>query len=122
MNLATGEQTVNGDQSSWAVQGVFGRINYDFDERYLFEVSGRYDGSSKFASGKRFALFPSFSAAWRIGKENFMSDISFLSDLKVRASYGSLETRMWVVTFLIWQAMGSTPIKDILLMGQKGLQ
>ena len=121
LNLATGEQTVNGDQSSWAVQGVFGRINYDFDERYLFEVSGRYDGSSKFASGKRFALFPSFSAAWRIGKENFMSDISFLSDLKVRASYGSLGNQNVGGDFPYLASYGINTNQGYIVDGSKGV-
>lgn len=90
LDLATGEQNSNGNQSSWAVQGIFGRFNYDYDEKYLLEISGRYDGSSKFAEGKRFAMFPSFSVAWRISKEKFLEKVNVLNDLKVRVSYGGL--------------------------------
>ena len=91
INRATGIQTVDGSITSWAVQGAFLRFNYDYDEKYLLEINGRYDGSSKFASGNRFDFFPSFSAAWRISKESFMDNIQHvLSELKVRASYGSL--------------------------------
>lgn len=91
INLATGTQTVNGNAGSWSVQGVFARLNYNYDEKYLLEINGRYDGSSKFPAGDRFAFFPSYSAAWRIIKEGFMDDVrSVLSELKLRGSYGSL--------------------------------
>jgi len=91
LSLSTGTQTVGDGATSWAVQGVFGRIHYDYAGRYLFDINGRYDGSSKFAKGHRFALFPSFAAAWYISNEEFMRDIKhILSDLKLRGSYGSL--------------------------------
>jgi TonB-linked SusC/RagA family outer membrane protein len=72
-------------------RSVFGRINYNFDNRYLFEVNGRQDGSSKFTPDGRFFFFPSVSAGWRISEESFM-DFSkdWLSNLKVRASWGKL--------------------------------
>ena len=69
----------------------FGRLNYNFKERYLFEANLRYDGSSRFAPKHRWGLFPSFSAAWRISEEPWMQDAKHvLSELKVRASYGTL--------------------------------
>src|SRR5690606_8821083 len=71
--------------------GGFFRLNYDYNNRYLLEVNGRYDGSSKFPDNERYAFFPSISAGWRISAEpfwNVSSDI--ISDLKVRGSYGSL--------------------------------
>ena len=75
----------------WAVQGAFFRINYDFKQRYLLEVNGRYDGSSKYASGDRWGFFPSVSAGWRISEEKFFEKARNVFDnLKVRASYGSL--------------------------------
>ena len=75
----------------WAVQGAFFRINYDYMQRYLVEVNGRYDGSSKYASGDRWGFFPSVSAGWRISEEPFFEPARDLFDnLKVRASYGSL--------------------------------
>ncbi|GHT42293.1 hypothetical protein AGMMS49965_13520 [Bacteroidia bacterium] len=91
LSLATGSQTVGDDATSWAVQGVFGRLHYDYDTKYLIDINGRYDGSSKFAKGHRFALFPSVSAAWYLSHEEFMEGTShILSDLKLRGSYGSL--------------------------------
>lgn len=84
------EEVKNANQQ-WAVQGYFFRVNYNYDDRYLLEVNGRYDGSSRFPSSGRWAFFPSFSAAWRLSKEAFMSNTeNFLDDLKFRVSYGEL--------------------------------
>jgi TonB-linked SusC/RagA family outer membrane protein len=72
-------------------RALFGRINYDYAGKYLFEVNGRYDGSSRFIPDERFFFFPSFSAGWRISEESFMeSSREWLSNLKVRFSYGKL--------------------------------
>ncbi|MEP7258369.1 MAG: TonB-dependent receptor, partial [Flavitalea sp.] len=68
----------------------FGRVNYDYKGKYLLEGTLRYDGSSKFASDKRWGLFPSFSAGWRISEETFMKNISAISNMKIRGSYGSV--------------------------------
>lgn len=68
----------------------FGRANYDYEGKYLLSATFRADGSSKFSDGNRWGYFPSVSAAWRISQENFMADTkSWLSDLKLRASYGT---------------------------------
>ena len=72
------------------LSSYFGRLNYGFKDRYLLEATVRYDGSSKFAEHKRWGLFPSFAAGWRISEESFMKSMSFLDDLKLRVSYGSL--------------------------------
>ncbi len=66
----------------------FAEAKYDFSDKYLFGITGRYDGSSRFGSKKRFGFFPSLSAGWRISEENFLKDVSNLSDLKLRGSYG----------------------------------
>ena len=66
----------------------FGRLNYSFDDRYLFTATFRADGSSKFAPGSRWGYFPAVSGAWRISKEGFMSGLESVSDLKLRLSYG----------------------------------
>lgn len=76
--------------SSWALQSLYGRINYALFSKYLFEVNLRYDGSSRFSTGQRYGLFPSFSAGWRISEENFTKSLGFISDLKLRASWGRL--------------------------------
>lgn len=66
----------------------FGRINYVLMDKYLFTVTGRADGSSKFGANNKWAFFPSFAAAWRINQEAFMKDITWISNLKVRGSWG----------------------------------
>lgn len=92
VNMALGQDiTTTGGWDRWNILGGFGRINYMFKERYLVEINGRYDGSSKFPATQRFAFFPSFSAGWRISKEPFFKiSEKIISDLKLRASYGSL--------------------------------
>lgn len=82
---------VGGGQNEYALLGIFGRINYDYKSRYLFEVSGRYDGTSRFTSGSRWGFFPSASAGWRISEESFFQPVrQWIDNLKVRGSFGSL--------------------------------
>lgn len=89
--LATGDQFVNESISEWAVRGLFYRANYIYDDKYILEFNGRYDGSSKFPSDQRYGFFPSASVAWRVDEENFMSGLKdVFSQLKIRASIGSL--------------------------------
>ena len=85
------EFMASGGQSEYALLGFFGRINYDYKGRYLLEVSGRYDGTSRFAKGSRWGLFPSASAGWRISEEAWFAPAkNVVSNLKLRLSYGSL--------------------------------
>ena len=71
--------------------GFFGRINYNYADKYLLELNGRYDGSSKFPSHSRWAFFPSASAGWRISQENFWQPIKHIvNSAKIRASYGEI--------------------------------
>lgn len=75
--------------SEWALMSWFGRVNYAFDERFLFEANLRADGSSRFAPESRWGIFPSFSAGWRISQEKWMSGArSWMDNLKIRASWG----------------------------------
>ncbi|MDR0995868.1 MAG: TonB-dependent receptor [Tannerella sp.] len=91
LNLATGDLTTNNQHTWWAVAGFFGRINYNYKDRYLLELNGRYDGSSRFPAGSRFAFFPSGSAGWRASEESFMQGLKpYLSTLKIRGSYGAI--------------------------------
>ena len=69
-------------------EGYFGRLNYDYDDKYYASISYRHDGSSRFSKDNRWGNFWSFGASWRISQEEFMKDISWLSNLKLRASYG----------------------------------
>ncbi|MBC7949315.1 MAG: TonB-dependent receptor [Chitinophagaceae bacterium] len=75
---------------TWALASAFGRFNYSFKDRYLFEASYRYDGSSRLAPENRWQLFPSFSAAWRVSEESFMDRFAFVNNFKIRASWGQL--------------------------------
>ena len=85
------KQYIDGEQSEYALLGFFGRVNYDYKGRYLLELSGRYDGSSRFASGHRWGFFPSVSAGWRISEEPFFAPAkNVVSNLKLRASLSSL--------------------------------
>ncbi len=84
-------QSNNGYQYQWVVQSFFGRINYNYKERYLFEANLRIDGSSRFIKNNRWGYFPSVSAAWRISEEPWMEEAKDVLDaLKIRASYGTL--------------------------------
>lgn len=91
IGLATGDQSVSGSRGHWATLGFFGRINYSFKDRYLIQVNGRYDGSSRFPPDERWGFFPSVSVGYKISDESFMEFTQpVLSFLKFRASYGSV--------------------------------
>lgn len=91
-SLIDGENfTMTGGGSEWRTIGGFFRVNYNYADRYLFEMNGRYDGSSKFPSQQQFGFFPSFSGAWRISEEPFWGNLqNRIQNVKLRASYGSL--------------------------------
>lgn len=85
------ETGVGGGQAEYALFGFFGRLNYDYMGKYLFELSGRYDGSSRFANENRWGWFPSASVGWRISEESFFDPArDMIDNLKLRASFGSL--------------------------------
>lgn len=91
IDLATGDQFVDGARDQWATLGTFGRLNYAFRDKYLLEVNGRYDGASRLSPTKRWAFFPSMSAGYVVTKEPFMEFASpVLSFLKLRGSWGSI--------------------------------
>lgn len=72
----------------WGFVGIFYRASYAYKGKYLAELSGRYDGSSKFPSNERWGFFPSASVGWRMSEENFMKDISWINNIKWRFSIG----------------------------------
>lgn len=82
-------QETAGTSVAYALRSVFGRVNYDFDSRYLFEANVRYDGSSRFPKNNRFGVFPSFSIGWRLSEESFFK-VDWVDNLKIRASWGQL--------------------------------
>ncbi|MBB5437873.1 TonB-linked SusC/RagA family outer membrane protein [Pedobacter sp. AK017] len=85
-----GGQTADGFSYEWALQSLFGRVNYDYKEKYLLELNFRYDGSSRFPTGNKWGFFPSASAGWRINQEEFLKDVSWLNSLKARVSWGQV--------------------------------
>lgn len=92
LNLGIGDNTTRKNdevRNHWALGSYFGRVNYSYKDKYLFEMQGRYDGNSRFFSDKRWLFYSGFSAGWRISQENFMKDIDFINELKLRASYGT---------------------------------
>lgn len=89
-NAAVTPYSTKGYGTEWTSQSYFGRVNYAFAGKYLFEANFRYDGSSRFAPSYRWGFFPSASAAWRVSEEPFMKSITALSNLKLRVSYGEL--------------------------------
>lgn len=91
LSLSSGTQYVDDEFNEYALRSGFYRLNYDYKDKYLFEFSGRYDGSSRFIDNNRFGFFPSFSAGWRISEETFMSSIKYIFDnIKLRISWGQI--------------------------------
>ena len=104
--LTNGE--ITGNYSEWAMRSYFGRINLNWDDRYLLEANLRADGSSKFAPGHRWGYFPSVSAGWRISQEKFMEGTaSWLNQLKLRISYGSLGNNA-TTSYYMYQSLFAT--------------
>lgn len=91
LDTTTTKPSVGGAYNSWTTAGFFGRINYDYAGRYLFEANLRYDGSSRFLRENRWNFFPSFSAGWNIAREKFWEPLTdYVNTLKLRASWGQL--------------------------------
>ncbi len=108
INAGMTNGSITGNYNEWAMRSYFGRINLNWDDRYLIEANLRADGSSKFAPGKRWGYFPSVSAAWRISQEKFMAaSSSWLNQLKLRASYGSLGNNA-TTSYYMYQSLFAT--------------
>lgn len=88
LSTVNSPQVGGGKDNGVTFRSYFGRINYDFNDKYLVSGVLRYDGSSRFGETKRNGFFPAFSAAWRISEEGFMSGLTFLEDMKIRGGYG----------------------------------
>lgn len=88
LGIASNPRPPSSGKNKYTMASFFGRLNYVYNDKYLFTATGRVDGSSRFGKNSRYAFFPSGAIGWRISEEQFMRDISFISDLKVRASYG----------------------------------
>lgn len=104
-------QKSEGTGNAWAIQSGFGRLRYNFNERYLFESTVRYDGSSRFPQSKKFGFFPSVAAGWRLSEENFFKEnesLGFISNLKLKVSWGCLGN----------QNIGNYPYQSVYELGQ----
>ncbi len=101
-------QQAGGYDAAWAIQSLFSRLKYSFNEKYLFEVTVRNDGSSRFPAGNKYALFPSAAVGWRLSEESFIKNLSWVSDLKLKASAGILGN----------QNIGNYPYQQVLAAGR----
>jgi TonB-linked SusC/RagA family outer membrane protein len=91
LNAATADASATGNYTNWAMHSYFGRLALNWEEKYLLEANLRTDRSSRFAPGStRSGFFPSFSAGWRLSEEEFLKDVAWMDNLKLRLSYGSL--------------------------------
>ena len=88
INAAQAIETWNEEVNEWSMISYLGRVNYAFNDRYLLTATFRSDGSSRFGSENRYALFPSVAAAWRVSEEAFFDNVDAVDDLKLRVSYG----------------------------------
>ena len=87
-DAATGSAQAFGSGGGYSLVSFFGKVNYNYDDRYMASLTLRHDGSSRFGKNNRFATFPTLSLGWRINHENFLKDASWIDDLKLRASWG----------------------------------
>ena len=91
-NLALGsdpnQNAVSSNYEKRTFESILGRINYSYKDKYLLTLVGRRDGSSVFEEGNKYAFFPSVGVAWRVGQESFMKSVDYISNLKLRVSYG----------------------------------
>ena len=106
ISTATGDLLVGDRLGHWATEGVFFRVNYNFDEKYLVEINSRYDGTSRFSETNRYGFFPSVSAGWNIANEGFWEGLqSSVNLFKLRGSWGRLGNQ------------NVAPYQDLLLIG-----
>ncbi len=88
-NLALSKSSIVGSgYSSWALSSLLGRVNYSFNDRYLFSGAIRRDGSSKFQGDHKYSVFPSLALGWRVSQESFMKSLPFINNFKIRGSWG----------------------------------
>lgn len=89
LNNGLVDPTVGGSRNDWAVLSLIGRVNYNYDNKYMVTATMRRDGSSRFSEANRWGTFPSFSAAWRLSEESFFTPSHWVSDIKLRLGYGA---------------------------------
>jgi TonB-linked SusC/RagA family outer membrane protein len=109
LGLGLGDNTTRSNseiRNHWAIGSGFGRVNYSFKDKYLFEANARYDGSSRFDENNRWVFFSGVSAGWRISEEQFMSNVDFLDELKVRVSSGTVGNQSGIGLYDYVEKMG----------------
>ena len=106
LGAGTGVPNIGSSDETWTMNSYFARMTYNISDKYLFTVTGRYDGSSKFGRNNQYAFFPSAGVAWNISKEDFLRNSAAISNLKLRASIGSTGNQE-IGTYRSFQLLGS---------------
>lgn len=117
MQLGTPDPTITSDDPDNKLSSFFGRLNYSLQDKYLLTTTLRADGSSKFAKGHQWGYFPSVAVAWRLNEENFLSSQQWLSDLKLRVSYGQSGNNR--ISDNAWRKTFSVLTDDLFLSGSE---
>ncbi len=117
VELVNGDVTATDYANETAIRGIFGRFNYDYQNKYFLEMNARYDGSYVFPEENRYGFFPSASAAWVVSKEKFFENVPYVSNLKLRASYGTLGNQN-VSEDLYTSLMGYSSVTGYLIDGE----
>ena len=111
LDAASGERNSGGSTTGFSLFSYFGKVNYAFQDKYLFSATVRRDGSSRFGLSNRFAVFPAISVGWRLSEEPFLRDNNVISNLKVRAAWGKTGNQDILNTarFSLYQAIYAPP-------------
>jgi TonB-linked SusC/RagA family outer membrane protein len=120
-SISTATGTVNADDAldHWSTLGLFGRLNYDYKSKYLFEFSVRNDGSSRYREGEQWGTFPGASAGWNVARESFFEPFQqYISELKPRISYGELGN-MRGKSYQYLSTISYTPLTNYIMNGQR---
>jgi TonB-linked SusC/RagA family outer membrane protein len=120
-SISTATGTVNADDGldHWSTLGIFGRLNYDYKSKYLFEINIRHDGSSRYRKGEQWGTFPGASVGWNIARESFFEPIRlYISELKPRVSYGELGN-MRGKSYQYLSTISYTPQTAYIMSGQR---
>lgn len=119
LNGGTGTVQTSDGYNEYAIRGGFFRVNYNYKDKYLLEVNGRYDGSSKFPKENRFGFFPSVSGGWNVAQENFMTNTrNWLDMFKLRASYGVIGNQN-ISNYAYYSTMSMNNLYNGWLVGSK---
>lgn len=119
LNGGTGTVQTSDGYNEYAIRGGFFRVNYNYKDKYLLEVNGRYDGSSKFPKENRFGFFPSVSGGWNVAQENFMTNTrNWLDMFKLRASYGAIGNQN-ISNYAYYSTMSMDNLYNGWLVGSK---